>query len=343
MNKAIKYAANGALIFGVLNGLINAFRQLNNDDEDKSFDWMECLKAAGKGAALGGFGGLAVGSVKDDEMTDLLNIAGGTSGFLKKALDNYMDDDNMSLHTKAQEIQLLINSEFGALLSEYPSLNGSIVKGTDIYSSDIDIHVRFNKKSGRIEDMINIVETFFRERFEDKQLSKIRRQNHSIGLFFETNGKEERIDIVPMREIDNGRGDTYIYSTKSNGIRKTNAQKQIGALELTNKQKQIIKLLKGWKIDNGLRLPSILIEYIVKKAFSQKAVPRGLDKTLLFVVEFIANNITSMRIVDPANSNNVISDSLSYDEKAGIQSFCREMLADVSKDARNILDYFDVA
>lgn len=340
MNKSVKYAANGAMIFGVINGLINAFKQLN--DDDKPFDWVACLKAAGKGAAVGGLGGFAVGSLKDDEMADLLMVAGGASGLLTKALDNYMDDDT-SLQTKAQEIQSIINNEFGTLLSEYPSIGGSIVKDTNINSSDIDIHVRFNKNSGKIDNMIDILEAFFREKFDDKQLSKVRRQNYSIGLVFNINGEEERIDIVPMREIENGKGDTYIYSTKGNGIRKTNAQIQRETLKFTEKEKRIIKLLKGWKVGNGLRFPSILIEYIVKRAFSEKNAPRGIDKTLFFVIEFIANNITSMRVVDPANSNNVISDSLSYDEKIEIQSFCREMLADVSKDQRNILDYFDIA
>lgn len=30
MNKALKYATNGAMIFGITNATINAFQQLNN-------------------------------------------------------------------------------------------------------------------------------------------------------------------------------------------------------------------------------------------------------------------------------------------------------------------------
>ncbi|WP_348825512.1 hypothetical protein [Flavobacterium aestuarii] len=54
MNKALKYATNGALIFGIGNATINVFQQLNNRNSNQKFDWIKFLKAFGNGALVGG-------------------------------------------------------------------------------------------------------------------------------------------------------------------------------------------------------------------------------------------------------------------------------------------------
>lgn len=341
MNKTVKYATNGALILGIGNAILNAFNQLNNQDETNSFNWSELLKAFGKGALLGGAGGLAIGAIKDNDMTNILMATGGAAGFVKEVLNNYTDCD-LSLPKKAERIQKKLHNAFKENLSEYPSINGSLVKGTAIQNSDIDIHLKFNRNTDSIENIRNNVEDYLNENFYDRNLIKVRSQNHSIGLVFDLKGEEKRIDIVPMREIENGKGDTYLFSTNSNSIKKTNAQKQISNLKFTDKQKQIVKLLKGWKNNNNLHLPSILIEHIVKRVFAENILPRRIEKALFFVIEFIANNITRIRIVDHANTNNIISDSLSNREKEDLQNFCFKMLDDINKDKRNILDYFSV-
>lgn len=332
MNKTVKYATNGALIFG----FGNAFKQLNNKNP---FNLSELLKAFGKGALLGGAGGLAIGAIKDNNMTNILMATGGTAGFVKKVLNNYTDND-LSLPKKAQKIQKILYYKFKKYLSEYPSINGSLVKGTAIQNSDIDIQLKFNKNANSIQNIRSNVEDYLIESFYDKNLIRVRSQNHSIGLVFEIKGEEKRIDIVPMREIENGKGDAYLYSTKNNSIKKTNSYKQNSILKFTEKQKNIIKLLKGWKIDNNLKFPSIFIEHLIKKIFLNNYVPRGLDNALLFTIEFIANNITQIRIIDPANTNNIISECMSNSEKKNLQYFCFKMLDEIDKDKRNIIDYF---
>jgi predicted nucleotidyltransferase len=340
MSKTIKYGLNGALIVGTGNAILNAINQMNRQDESITFNWKELFQAFCKGAFVGGASGLALGAIRDNDMNKILIATGGTASFIKEALNSYTNDD-ITLPKKAAGIQKQLYNEFREYLSEYPSINGSIIKGTSILNSDIDIQIKFNKDAGTIEDVRNIVEGFLRDSFFDNKLQNIRSQNHSIGLVFNINGEEKRIDIVPLREIENGKGDTYLYSTKNSSIKKTNAKIQISKLRFTEKQKQIIKLLKGWKIDNGLQLPSILIEYIVKRAFAEFTMPKRIDKALLFVIEYIANNITYIRVIDPSNTNNIISDSLSCNEKVELQDFCFKMLDEIKKDERNIIDYFE--
>ncbi|MBK8722299.1 MAG: hypothetical protein IPL95_08530 [Saprospiraceae bacterium] len=341
MNKTIKYATNGALIFGIGNALLNSFKQLNNQEKTNSFNWSELLRAFGKGALLGGAGGLAIGAIKDNDMTNILMATGGTAGFVKEALNNYTDND-LSLPKKAEKIQKKLYDEFNESLTEYPSINGSIIKGTAIQNSDIDIQLKFNKDADSIENIRNNVEYYLKDSFYDRNLIKVRSQNHSVGLVFDLKGEEKRIDIVPMREIENGKGDTYLYSTKNYSIKKTNTQKQISKLKFTEKQKQIIKLLKGWKIANDLNLPSVFIEHLVLRAFVNNSVPHGLDNALLFIIEYIANNITRIKIVDPGNTNNIISECLTIDEKEKLQNFCFSMLDEIVIDKKNIVDYFSI-
>lgn len=341
MNKAVKYTINGALIGGIGNAILNALKQIFKEEESKPFNWDETFNAFGRGALIGGASGLAFGAIRDSEMSKTLIAFGGTTGVIKEALNSYTDD-NLTLPQKAKTIQKKLHNEFKEYLSEYPSINGSIIKGTAIQNSDIDIQLKFNKSADKIENIRNNVEDYLNEKFYDRNLVRVRSQNHSVGLVFNIQGEEKRIDIVPMREIENGKGDTYLFSTNNNSIRKTNTQKQNCKLKFTEKQTQIIKLLKGWKLDNDLRFPSVLIEHIVKRAFVESSVPRGIDKGLLFVIEYIANNITAIRIVDPANTNNIISDCLSKTEKEQLQDFCFKMLEEISKDERNILDYFNI-
>jgi predicted nucleotidyltransferase len=339
MNKAIKYAINGGIVIGLFKALINANSQIENKGPGIPFDWNKFFKEFGKGAATGAIGGFVIGSIQDDKMTNILAAAGGATGLIKNALNNYTDDDT-ALQYKAKQIQRKLYEKFGSFLSEYPKLNGSTQKGTAIIGSDIDIILRFKKNATKIGEMPLVVEEFLTNEFNDSKLIKVRDQEYSYGLFFKINGESKRIDIVPMREIENGYGDAYIFSKVSSSIKKTNSKRQNKILSFTEKQKKIIKLIKGLKMDNSLQIQSTLIEHMVLKAFEQEIIPHSLEKALLTVIDFIAKRIVSIRIVDPANTNNIISDNLSLQEKENIRNFFVKMLEDVVKDKRNFIDYF---
>lgn len=339
MNKSIKYSINGALLGGTFNAILNALIQYSETNDDE-FDWNNFLKSFATGALVGGATGFIVGAIRDNKMNNVLVYAGGAAGVLKQTLERHNAYSNEYLLCKAQEIQANLDKEFGLYLSEYPLIQGSHEKGTAISDSDIDIHIKLNKNFGTIGEVRGYIEDYFKHEYKDAQLIRVRSQEWSIGLFFSINGEEKRIDIVPMREVENGKGDTFIYSKKQDSIKKTNANRQRAVLTFTAKQKNIIKLLKGWKKENGLKISSTYIELLVKRAFNEIAIPRGIDKTLLVIIEYIANNITTLRIVDPANTNNVISENLTRIEKIEIQDFCIKMLDDIRKDNRNILDYF---
>lgn len=344
MNKALKYATNGALIFGIGNATINAIQQLNNPNSNQKFDWLKFFKAFGNGAVVGGTGGFAIGLIRDNKMSKVIESVGNVPKYLNKTL-NYYKDDNALLLKKAEQVQNKLHFKFKNELTNYPNLNGSITKDTSIYGSDIDIQIPFKRNSGSIENIYNAVSDFIFDEFKDTKLEGIREQKHSIGLEFNIGNEIKRIDVVPLREVDNNSGDTYLYVNNTvfferPTYKKTNYLKQSKTLQFSAKEKKIIRLLKVWKVENNLKLKSIHIEFLVKKAFEKKQISYGIEKCLLETISFLAENVMFIKIIDPANSNNIISNSLTYKEKESISEFCYKMIENITKDKRNIIDYF---
>lgn len=344
MNKAVKYTTNGALIFGIGNAAINAFKQINSQNPDQKFDWINFLKAFGNGAVVGGTGGFAIGLIRDNKMSKVIASVGNVPKYLNKTL-NYYKDDNTLLLEKAEQVRNKLDSKFKKELANYPNLNGSITKDTSIYGSDIDIQIPFKRNSGSIENVYNSVSDFIFDEFDDSKLVGIREQKHSIGLEFNIENEIKRIDVIPLRQIDNNSGDTYLYVNNTGYFekptyKKTNYFKQLKTLQFSAKEKKIIRLLKVWKVENNLKLKSIHIEFLVKKAFEKKQIPYGIEKCLLETINFLAENIMFIKIIDPANTNNIISNSLTYKEKESISEFCYKMIENLTKDQRNIIDYF---
>jgi predicted nucleotidyltransferase len=343
MNKATKYTINLAIAGAVGNALLNIFSQRNKNTNTK-IDWERVLIASGKGALWGGAAGLVIGALEDEKLDEALHVAGGTSAFLYQTLESYENYDT-TLENKANKIQMLLYQKFKYLLVAPPKISGSKYRGTSIAGSDIDIQVKFKRNAGSIDEVRNLIEDFFTEKFEDARLIKVRSQPCSIGLLFRMYGKECRIDIVPMRAVGNSKGDAFLCVKENSIFRKdtitkTNSGLQSKSLKFTDKQRRIIKLLKGWKKLNDIELPSIYIELIVKRACDKITLPKGLLRSVLSVVEYIGNNVRTIRIIDPANSNNIISEYLTPNEKISIQKYCYKMIKDIKEDERNIVEYF---
>ncbi|MGQ2983090.1 hypothetical protein [Flavobacterium sp.] len=344
MNKSIKYGTGGALLFGTGNALLYAINQIDSNEE---FDWSKFFEAFAKGAAVGGATGFSFGVFRDIKMTAVLQKTAGLSGYLNHKLRACEDVSSKDTLKKANKLREQLHKRFRTQLVEYPSLHGSAVKGLSIEGSDIDVQVAFKQNSGTIANVYDMVNDFCAEEFEDRSLTSVRSQKHSVGLSFKVADKDHRIDVVPLRQVNNGSGDTYLFVGNSSFFgtptyKKTNPKKQLAAFKFTIKQKKIIKLLKVWKIENRISIKSMHLEYLVHKAFNSTKMPVGIDKCLLEVINYIGNNITTLRFVDPGNSNNIISNTLTELQKVNIRDYCFEMLDNIYKDERNIMDYFAV-
>jgi len=74
---------------------------------------------------------------------------------------------------------------------------------------------------------------------------------------------------------------------------------------------------KIWRERHDLIFPSLFMELAVIEATKYKKYG-DYDNNFLTVLEWLSSNIKTVRIVDPANSNNIISDDLTNVEKKAI-------------------------
>lgn len=344
MNKAKKYFQTGAIIFGMGNAIVNLIGQLNDTTPNKKLDWGKLLSAAGKGALVGGTGGFILGKIRDNQMSHVFSKYGSVPNYLHNSL-NYYKDDNKLLVDKAEQVKNKLNRKFKNDVVETPKFHGSIAKGTSIYGSDIDIQLQFRKDFGTLSDVYYSVSNYVFDEFKDVKLESIREQKHSIGLEFKINDEVKRIDIVPTRQIENDKNDACLFVNKTGFFekptyKKTNSQIQLTSLSFNYREKRIVRLLKIWKAENNLKIKSIHLEWLAKKSFQQKSVSDNIQKALADVILYIASSIEFIRIVDPANTNNIISNTLTKEDKSIISRLCYKMLKDIKKDSRNVIDYF---
>lgn len=327
MNKKTKYAINCAIAGAIILAIINAIRQLAKMDEspEQKFDWSQFMYEGGKGALIGGGIGLLAGAVVDEVYSNQETI--NTDEYLGVFASSIAVNKNSRIfktgEKKCEEIISFLEKEFKYELSTVPFQWGSHVKGTAIKGkSDFDIFARFYRDSFSLEDMYHTVYEVLNNKFKNNSLVEIVKQKKSIGLIFNLRGEKVKIDVVPMRDIDNNPKNTasnlYVHKLglfANSSFTKTNMPLQ-ALVRLTLSQKNIIMILKKWKEDNQLPISSYMIQLIVIKVFERNKgnIPRKLTDKLLMVLRFIANNIGSMRLISIENSNNDVNNISDYDK-----------------------------
>jgi predicted nucleotidyltransferase len=352
MNRKTQYAINGAIGGTLISALINVFKQLNRIEENPQlkFDWSELFKAGGKGALIGGCGGLVVGAIVDEVNANTKAI--NTDAYLSSFAFAVQADKNSSLYKvserKCGQIIKFLEREFASELSDVPFQWGSNAKGTAIEGkSDFDIMVRFHPNSFTVEEMYYSVLDAFKEKFYDKAIIEVVDQKKSIGLVFSLKGENVRIDIVPMRDIDtNPRNTASNLYVNNKGlfskptITKTDIPLQ-ASLQLTPTQKKLIVMLKKWKTDNDVPISSYMIQLFVVKAYERNRnnIPRKLTDKLMLVLDFIAENINTIRLVSPENTNNIVSDVPATD-KATIRKKALKVVEEYEYHPNTIQSFF---
>jgi hypothetical protein len=142
-----------------------------------------------------------------------------------------------------------------------------------------------------------------------------RKQNVSVRI--NVNGLE--VDITPAKK-QNWSGNYHsLYLSKSDSWTQTNIQRHITDISQSGRIDEI-KVLKIWRELHHIDFPSIYLEYLLVKNILLNR-PKGissLENNVMHVFNELAktqNNPLKARIVDPANSNNILSDLLTDAEK----------------------------
>ena len=215
-----------------------------------------------------------------------------------------------------KEVENKLKNIYGSKIEKI-IYSGSYAKNTAVdLKYDVDLCIYFKNDSfSTLFMMYNDVFTVLRKNFPKY---RIRKQNVSLRLVLSDN---RSIDIVPVRSFEDGTGDANLYSSKTNGPIKTNIRKHIEYIS-KSKTRPIIKLIKIWKIEHNIHFKSFALELLVIKALSSSN-SNDYGTQFLEVLEYIRDNAATVKLIDPANSNNNVSDSIDYVDKFNISKHAR--------------------
>jgi hypothetical protein len=268
----------------------------------------------------------------------------------------HVDDLMEKYKKKREEVKDALEEKFSDKKVTRAINSGSYAKHTAVNTKfDIDICQPFKYKAfDTLEEMADIVFDYFNDEYKDEDLVryKTRKQRVSTGLTFVIDGDEIQMDVVPGRELAE---DDYAETNRLNlhvrpkGLdpktsTQTNIQKHIDIIKGMDDERSIIRLLKVWKVNkNKDRVKSFFLELITIRTFEKASeIPSDIWGKLKMTMEFIRDNVETIRLEDPANSNNVVSDTMTDSEKENLANDMEMMLDRIEEDEENLKVYFPV-
>ncbi len=188
-------------------------------------------------------------------------------------------------------------------------LSGSRAKGDAIsLSSDLDLFISLSSTTPYDLKYIyyNLCDYIQQNKIQ------IRKQNVSIGVTYQN----RKLDLVPARRQDVHGNYHSLYKRKQDSWMQTNIDLHINNVRRSSRITEITAL-KIWKELHNLEFPSIYLETYALETLSGK---NRYDYANNFadLLRDLATNFQTTRVVDPANTNNVLSDDLTEKEKEKI-------------------------
>lgn len=234
------------------------------------------------------------------------------SKYLEDLIDNQQVDPTslQSLRNARDNLETILR---GSWKTGDPNFyyGGSYAKGTMIKDKfDLDLVVYFPPCNFTVQALYEAIEA----RLQSNNLVT-RRHNVAIRLPYEGGF---HIDVVPGRAIKNDFIYANLWASEKATTKQTSIKIHIKSIRGNSRKQKVVKLLKLWNLRQNLNVSSFVFELIVQSSLSGRYV--SLENDLLTILQFIANNIKTCRLVDPANSNNVVSDELAYGVKVSLET-----------------------
>lgn len=211
----------------------------------------------------------------------------------------YMDDNDravITMRSLREEIEGVLRRVYGSYPLFYYA--GSYGKRTMIRASfDLDIVIYFpsTERSSLREIYTSVHRTLLNANYTVNPKTVSLQLPYKDGF---------HIDVVPGRAQDS----TYRYATLYKNGEDTTMQTSLKVHIETIRDsgtRPIIKLLKLWKVRHSLDWKTFALEQTVIRALAGQRKD-DYERCLNIVFEFIRDNILTIRLVDPANSNNII-------------------------------------
>ena len=177
---------------------------------------------------------------------------------------------------------------------ESVKLAGSHAKGTDLRDSDVDLFLRYSPNT---PGPLSAIQTSLADHFH----------GHVRNVAVRITYKGLTVDLVPARG-------NILWQARFNASLKTDIDKQIRYVRNSGLIDEILAL-KIWRRRHALRFPSFLMELATIHALKPG---RPIEKQFTSLLRFLASDFPTTRLLDPANSNNVVSDLLTEVERLRI-------------------------
>lgn len=259
-----------------------------------------------------------------------------TNEYLANVLDSQTlgEDSNelKALQERRAEVEKLLRKHFEKS-SPTVRYGGSKAKGTMIRESyDLDIICYFPHEDGDAGETLEDIYKNVRQALGGKYLVEPKTSALRLKDLNPPNrGVDFHIDVVPGRFTDDSKSDVFLFCSNGEKKRlKTNLDvhiKHVGDSGVTD----AIRLLKLWKLQNGLAVKNFVFELLVIKILKGKK-SSGLATQLETVWEKFRDNINEVSVEDPANpAGNDLSDLLNDSVRAGLSSVARRTLELVEK------------
>jgi hypothetical protein len=129
-------------------------------------------------------------------------------------------------------------------------------------------------------------------------------------------------DVIPAKKQSGYTNDHSIYLSKKDSWTQTNVEQHVKLVKESGRLDEI-RITKIWSRLHKLEFPSFYLELAVIEAL--KWQPKdNLASNFLKVLRYLSTTFQNQRFVDPANSNNIISDLLTESEKKVIAARAKE-------------------
>jgi hypothetical protein len=187
-------------------------------------------------------------------------------------------------------------------------LSGSVAKGTaNAGANDMDLFIAMSSTTpGTLRDIYESLHTMAAQRWP------ARRQNVSTGI--QAGGY--LFDLVPGRLQPGYQNWFSLWRNKAQTWTQTNIALQIQTVANSGRAEEI-RILKLWRSLAGLDFPSFILELAVLQALHGRRLG-DLANNVSAALDWLRDNMSTAQLVDPANTNNVVTDDLSASDRAAI-------------------------
>jgi len=240
--------------------------------------------------------------------------------YLRQVLNN----QNLSQYqlTNLRNLRDKIQRQLRDNLSGNPRFyyGGSYGKNTLIRASyDLDIVIYWPSNSqSSIQDIYKGVGSVLQ-----KHWKPVRSKRVGWELSFEG---DFHIDVIPGKLFSSDDKYAFLYNSRTNNRFQTSIKIHIDTIKDSGRR-DVIRLMKLWKKRKNVPITSFILEQMVIDGCKERRTSLSdLEPQLNASFHYINNNILTKRILDPANSNNIISNELSKEEKIRIKRLANQAI-----------------